>query len=100
MMRERSFIIHGYLGYPEEAWLPWLKAKLEKRCYQVWLSAMPHPDRPVIPEWVNFIAKLVGEPDAKTVMIAHSLGCQGGSSLSRNARRKRQVGREDRAGGG
>ena len=75
-MRDRAFIIHGYLGYPEEAWLPWLKAMLEKRGYQVWLPAMPHPDRPAIPEWTAFIAKLVGEPDAKTVMIAHSLGCQ------------------------
>jgi len=44
-MRERAFIIHGYLGYPTEAWLPWLKAMLEKRGYQVWLPAMPHPDR-------------------------------------------------------
>jgi predicted alpha/beta hydrolase family esterase len=73
-MRERAFIIHGYLGFPEEAWLPWLKAMLEKRGYEVWLPAMPHPDRPAIPEWVDFIGKLVGKPDAKTVMIAHSLG--------------------------
>jgi predicted alpha/beta hydrolase family esterase len=75
-MRERAFIIHGYLGYPAEAWLPWLKAMLEKRGYQVWLPAMPHPDRPSIPEWADFIGKLVGKPDAKTVMIAHSLGCE------------------------
>lgn len=75
-MPARAFIIHGYLGYPGEAWLPWLKASLEERGYQVWLPAMPHPDRPAIPEWIDFIAKLVGEPDEKTVMIAHSLGCQ------------------------
>jgi predicted alpha/beta hydrolase family esterase len=75
-MQERAFIIHGYLGYPAEAWLPWLKTMLEKRGYQVWLPAMPHPDRPAIPEWIDFIGKLVGEPDAKTVMIAHSLGCE------------------------
>jgi predicted alpha/beta hydrolase family esterase len=75
-MRERAFIIHGYLGYPAEAWLPWLKAMLEKRGYQVWLPAMPHPDRPSIPEWADFIGKLVDKPDAKTVMIAHSLGCE------------------------
>ena len=75
-MGERAFIIHGYLGYPTEAWLPWLKDMLEKRGYRVWLPAMPHPDRPTIPEWIDFIGKLVGEPDAKTVMIAHSLGCE------------------------
>jgi uncharacterized protein len=75
-MPERAFIIHGYLGYPEEAWLPWLKVELEKRGYEVSLPAMPHPDRPTIGEWIGFIAKLVGKPDGKTVMIAHSLGCQ------------------------
>lgn len=75
-MRERAFIIHGYLGYPAEAWLPWLKAMLEQRGYQVWLPAMPHPDRPAIPEWIDFIRRLVGKPDARTVMIAHSLGCE------------------------
>jgi hypothetical protein len=32
---EFAFIILGYLGYPEEAWLRWLKAMLEKRGYQV-----------------------------------------------------------------
>jgi hypothetical protein len=59
-MRERAFIIHGYLGYPTEAWLPWLKGMLERRGYQVWLPAMPRPDHPTIPEWVEFIGKLVG----------------------------------------
>jgi predicted alpha/beta hydrolase family esterase len=74
-MRARAFIIHGYQGYPTEAWLPWLKAKLEERGYQVGLPAMPHPDQPTIPEWTSFIADLVGTPDPKTVIIAHSLGC-------------------------
>jgi predicted alpha/beta hydrolase family esterase len=73
-MRERAFIIHGYLGFPTEAWLPWLKAMLEKRGYEVWLPDMPHPDRPTIPEWVDFLGRLVGKPDEKTVMIAHSIG--------------------------
>jgi predicted alpha/beta hydrolase family esterase len=75
-MPERAFIIHGYQGYPEEAWQPWLKAELEIRGYKVALPAMPHPDRPVISEWVSFIGGLVGEPDKETVLIGHSLGAQ------------------------
>jgi len=74
---KRAFIIHGYLSHPEEAWLPWLKAQLEARGYAVSLPSMPHPDRPVISEWIGFIANLVGEPDDRTVLIGHSLGCQG-----------------------
>jgi uncharacterized protein len=74
---ERAFIIHGYMGYPEEAWLPWLRRELEKRGYQVSLPAMPDPDRPTIKEWVDFIAALVGEPDQQTVLVGHSIGAQG-----------------------
>jgi len=75
-MGNRAFIIHGRLGYPEEAWLPWLKLELEKKGYEVALPAMPDPARPMIREWIGFISKLVGEPDEKTVMAGHSLGCQ------------------------
>jgi predicted alpha/beta hydrolase family esterase len=75
-MQERAFIIHGYMGYPQEAWLPWLKGELEARGYSVSLPLMPHPDRPTIGEWVEFIGALVGEPDPRTVMVGHSIGSQ------------------------
>jgi len=73
---DRAFIIHGYQGYPGEAWQPWLKGELERKGYEVALPEMPHPDRPTIPDWVGFIAHLVGKPDGRTVMIGHSLGAQ------------------------
>lgn len=75
-MRDRAFIIHGYLGYPEEAWQPWLKDELEGRGYEVALPKMPHPDQPIISEWIAFITNLVGQPDKGTVMIGHSIGAQ------------------------
>jgi predicted alpha/beta hydrolase family esterase len=37
---------------------------------------MPHPDRSVISEWIDFIGKLVGKLDSKAVMIEHNLGCE------------------------
>jgi uncharacterized protein len=76
-MLKRAFIIHGYQSRPDEAWLPWMQCELKERGYQVSVPLMPHPDRPVISEWVGFIAKLVGEPDDGTTLIGHSLGCQG-----------------------
>jgi len=76
MSQRRAFIIHGYLSYPEEAWLPWLRTELEKKGYVVALPAMPAPDAPVVSEWVAFIANLVGEPDDRTVMVGHSMGGQ------------------------
>lgn len=75
-MAMRVFIIHGYLSFPEEAWLPWLKRALERRGCIVSLPAMPKPDQPVIHEWINFITSLVGEPDRDTFIVGHSLGCQ------------------------
>jgi predicted alpha/beta hydrolase family esterase len=74
MEPDRAFIIHGYLGYPGEAWQPWLKTELERRGYRAELPAMPHADRPEVEEWVAFIANLIGAPDPRTVLIAHSLG--------------------------
>ena len=75
-MTRRAFIIHGYQGYPEEAWFPWLRRELEMAGYEVALPRMPNPDHPVIPEWIGFISGLVGEPDAATVLVGHSIGGQ------------------------
>ena len=75
-MPKRAFIIHGYLSHPKEAWLPWLENQLEARGYVVSVPAMPHPEYPVIREWIDFIAQRVGEPDEMTVMIGHSIGAQ------------------------
>jgi len=70
------FIIHGWDGYPEEGWFPWLKAELEQRGFTVEVPSMPHPDEPTIEDWVAHVAKLVGEPDGQTYLIGHSIGCQ------------------------
>lgn len=75
-MPPRAFIIHGYLSFPEEAWLPWMKRSLEEKGYEVALPAMPQPAHPVIQEWIEFIARLVGEPDDSTVLVGHSMGVQ------------------------
>jgi predicted alpha/beta hydrolase family esterase len=75
-MTKRAFIIHGYLSYPEEAWLPWMKQQLEARGYHTALPAMPKPNEPVIGEWLAFIADLVGAPDRDTILVGHSMGCQ------------------------
>jgi uncharacterized protein len=75
-MPTRAFIIHGYLSFPEEAWLPWMKRALEAKGCVVSLPAMPRPDHPVIHEWLDFIAQLIGEPDAATILVGHSMGVQ------------------------
>lgn len=75
-MKKRAFIIHGWDGYPEEGWFPWLKQQLESQGFEVQVPSMPHPDTPTIEDWVGHLTKLVGEPDEQTYFIGHSMGCQ------------------------
>ncbi|MFH1170211.1 MAG: alpha/beta fold hydrolase [Candidatus Vogelbacteria bacterium] len=73
---KRAFIVHGWGGYPEEGWFPWLKQELEKKGFQVVVPTMPETDTPKIEAWVNHLANLVGQPDEETFLIGHSIGCQ------------------------
>lgn len=73
---KRVFIIHGWDGSPEANWLPWMKAELEKRGYEVIVPAMPETNHPKIDEWVSHLAEVVGTPDQETYFIGHSIGCQ------------------------
>ncbi|MDP3975021.1 MAG: alpha/beta fold hydrolase [Candidatus Jorgensenbacteria bacterium] len=75
-MKKRVFIVHGWDGYPEEGWFPWLKSELEARGFEVQIPSMPHPGTPTIRDWVAYLAKLVGEPDEQTYFVGHSIGCQ------------------------
>ena len=75
-MAKRVFIIHGWDGYPEEGWFPWLKTELEKNNFQVQVLAMPKPENPNIETWISFLSKVVGNVDENTYFIGHSIGCQ------------------------
>lgn len=45
---KRVFIIHGWEGYPEEGWFPWLKKELEEKSFAVQVLVMPDTDKPQI----------------------------------------------------
>lgn len=73
---KRVFIIHGWDGFPEEAWFPWLKRELERAGFVVEVPAMPRPDEPTIETWVPKLAAVVDEPDEHTYLVGQSMGCQ------------------------
>lgn len=75
-MQKRVFIIHGWDGYPEEGWFPWLKKKLEEKEFEVFVPQLPQANEPRINNWVPALATAVGEADAQTYFIGHSMGCQ------------------------
>lgn len=73
---KKVYIIHGWEGYPENNWFPWLKKELEKRKFKVIIPSMPNTEEPKIEEWVSFLKKQVNQPDKNTYFIGHSIGCQ------------------------
>lgn len=72
---KRVFIIHGWEGYPEEGWRPWLKKKLETEDFQVFVPSMPDTNHPKMAIWVEYLTKIVAMPDDNCYFIGHSLGC-------------------------
>jgi hypothetical protein len=74
-MKKRTFVIHGWEGYPEEGWRPWFKSELEKRGFRVLVPAMPDTMHPKMKAWVDYLAKIVGSPDENSFFVGHSLGC-------------------------
>lgn len=75
-MKKRVFIIHGWDGYPDEAWMKWIQGELMKRDFEVIAPQMPNAGEPKMEEWIPFVANLVGEPDENTYFIGHSMGTQ------------------------
>ena len=73
---KRVFLIHGWSGNPKEPWFVWIKKELEKRNFKVTIPKMPNPDYPKIDVWVNFLKRVIKNPDKNTYLIGHSIGCQ------------------------
>ena len=73
---KKVFIVHGWVGYPEEGWFPWLKKELEDKGFEVFVPQLPDADNPRIQNWVPKLAEVVGSADAGTYFVGHSIGCQ------------------------
>jgi predicted alpha/beta hydrolase family esterase len=73
---KRAVIVHGWDGYPEEGWFPWLKKELEVKGFEVIAPQLPDPESPRIQKWVPALAEAVGLADENTYFVGHSMGCQ------------------------
>lgn len=68
------FLFHGVGGHSQENWLPWLKAELERKSYDVIVPDFPHPDHPVLSEWSDCFRQYDTLIDEHTIFVGHSLG--------------------------
>jgi len=75
-MQKRVYIIHGWDGYPEEGWFPWLKKELESKGFIVTVPLLPNNEEPRIKNWIPALQQIVNNPDEQTYFIGHSMGCQ------------------------
>lgn len=73
---KKVYIVHGWDGYPEEGWFPWLKKELEARGFEVVVPQMPDAEDPRIKNWVPKLQEVAGTPDEDTYFVGHSMGCQ------------------------
>lgn len=73
---KRVFIIHGWEGYPEQAWFPWLKKELEQKGFEVIIPHLPDAENPRIYNWIPKIKEIITNPDEDTYFVGHSMGCQ------------------------
>lgn len=70
---KRVFIVHGWAGFPEEGFFPWLKSELIKRGFSVFVPVMPNALAPKIEEWIPFLSEQVGKPDSETYFVGHRI---------------------------
>lgn len=73
---ERVYLIHGWDGYPENNWFPWLKKRLEENGFEVIAPEMPNAEKPAKSEWLETLQSLIKNPDGNTYLVGHSMGCQ------------------------
>ena len=71
-----AFIFHGTAGHPQENWFPWLKDKLEKAEYQVFVPQFPSPPGVAakISEWFDVLKNYEDKINQDTILVGHSLG--------------------------
>ena len=74
-MTGRVFVVHGYQAAPERHWFPWLAGQLAADGFAVTVVALPDSDTPQVGAWSKALAAAVGEVDAQTWFVGHSLGC-------------------------
>ncbi|MDD5109861.1 MAG: alpha/beta fold hydrolase [Patescibacteria group bacterium] len=74
-MKNRVIIVHGWSGYPEEGWFPWLKRELQQRGFTVDVPQLPKAATPNRKEWIAALTKVIGKPNRHTFLVGHSLGC-------------------------
>ena len=69
---KKVIIIHGYGGYADKNWFPWLKNKLVSINLDVIVPNMPDTEAPELSAWLSHLQQVAGEVDENTYLVGHS----------------------------
>ncbi len=67
-------ILHGFTGRADKNFIPWLKAELEQKGFEVQAPQMPNTDTPKESEQVSHVLENCSINE-RTIIVGHSLGC-------------------------
>ncbi len=67
-----AVLVHGWEGWPENAWFPWLRRELAACGWTTEALKLPDPAIPKRTEWMKMIREAIKGPEI--VLIGHSLG--------------------------
>ncbi len=77
MMSMKVYIVPRWSGNAHSDWYDWLGEQIQsKHGLDCTVLAMPNWDHPKVEEATEFLHQNVGQPDASTILIGHSVGCQ------------------------
>lgn len=68
------FIIHGAYGYPDENWFGWMKKKIKRLGFEVYVPKLPTPEGQSLANWLKVLKKYESKINKDTILIGHSTG--------------------------
>ncbi len=71
----RILIIHGYASSGPKHWQTWLARECEKAGLETHYPDLPNPYNPDVGEWMAALRAELPDPDERTALVGHSLGC-------------------------
>ena len=72
---KNALILHGTGNNSQGNWLPWLRQKLEKKNWKVWIPDLPQADKPNIDRYNKFIFSHKNwQFNQNSIIIGHSSG--------------------------
>jgi predicted alpha/beta hydrolase family esterase len=70
----RVVVLHGYTAHPGKHWFGWLRDELAPFGTVTEVPALPDTDHPEAGTWTDAAVAAIGEVDADTAVVGHSLG--------------------------